>query len=152
MKLLTLSSIVAGACAVLLAARPSRWIPDEAAALRRAGALLWEMSERHQEFSDGRRARRITPADVKQLTESTAGRLRKNRDALARLLPALAPDSRFAIDLARFLQRWPKRDAFLNDLMLPPDDGRVGADISSLAMQVRDTRRTWKTLFPFFRP
>ncbi len=152
MKLLALTSIVAGACAILLAARPFRAGPDEAAALRRAGALLWEMSEKHHEFSDRRRARRITPTAVNQLTESTASRLSKNRDALAGLLPALAHDSRFATDLARFVQRWPNRDAFLNDLLLPPDDGKVGVDISSLAMQVHDTRRRWTTLFPFFRP
>lgn len=152
MKLLALASIIAGACAVLLSARPFRAAPDEAAALRRAGALLWEMSEKHHEFSDRRLARRITPAALQQLTQSAAGRLSKNRDALAGLLPALASDSRFASDLSRFLQRWPDRATLYSDLLLPPEGGKVGIDISSLAMQVRDTRRGWKTFFPLFRP
>lgn len=37
-------------------------------------------------------------------------------------------------------------------LSSPPSTGELGADIGSLAMQVHDTRRRWKTLFPFFRP
>jgi hypothetical protein len=152
MKLLALTLIFAAACALPLVAQQSRSGSDEAAALRRAGALAWEMSERHHEFSDRRIARRITPEAVARLTDATADNLARLRDGLAKVHPSLTPDSRFAMDLARFLERWPDRDAFREDLLLPVGGGRAASDISSLAMQLTDTRRRWRTPFPFFRP
>jgi hypothetical protein len=132
--------------------KPLRKMTDDSAALRRAGALLWEMNERHNEFGYRRRARGITPAATQKMTDALADRITKHRNALERLLPTLSQDTRFAIGVARFLQRWPDRDAIRTDLLLPPSTGALGADIASLAMQVHDSRRTWKTLFPFFRP
>ncbi len=143
--------------AVLLMSRPLRANAavahaDDAAAQRRAGALVWEMSEKHHEWRDRRIARKMTPDKVQKLTESTAGTLAKRRDALAKLLPALTPDTKLAKDLSRFLQRWPDRQAFLDDLQAASAGEASGKDITSLAMQLTDTRRGWKTLFPFFRP
>lgn len=149
-------AIALGALVVVLAllifARPLRAAPDDTAALRRAGALLWEMSEKRQEFSDRHTARGVTPEKARRMAESTSALLARNRDALAVLLPRLTPDSRFAKDLTRFLTKWPNRAAFLDDLLIPNRGGVSGSDIASLAMQVPDTRRGWKTLFPFFRP
>jgi hypothetical protein len=110
------------------------------------------MSEKRQEFSDRHTARGVTPEKARRMAESTSALLARNRDALAALLPRLAPDSRFAKDLSRFLTKWPNRAAFLDDLLIPNRGGVSGVDIASLAMQVSDTRRGWKTLFPFFRP
>lgn len=125
--------------------------PDDAA-LRKASGLVWDMSEWHHEFRDRRLARGITPAKERALAESAAGKFAAHRDKLAALLPKLPPDSRFATDLARFVQAWPTRDAFLQDLLGPTHGEASGLTITSLAMQVTDPRRGWKTLFPFFRP
>lgn len=103
MKAWSLSAGVVGACAVLLAARPLRASPDESA-LRRAGALVWEMTEKRRERSDGRLKRGITPDRVRRMAETTSAALARNRDALAALAPRLAPDSRFAQDVSRFIR------------------------------------------------
>jgi hypothetical protein len=151
------SVAITGALGLLLAALlPTPVLradgPDEAAALRRAGALLWEMSEKHHEFTDRRIARRVTAEQVRSMAEATAARLSRNRDALAGLLPSLTADTRFAQDLTRFLRRWPDRAAFLDDLQAEKAGQESGTHIAGLAMQVKDTRRGWRTLFPFFRP
>ena len=152
MKFLALTVIIAGACALPLRAQPPHANADEAKALRKAGALAWAMSEAHHDYSNKRIARRITPEASQRLAHATADKLAGKRNELARVLPALTGDTRFAIDLARFLERWPDRDALLQDLLLPSDRETLPSDISQLAMQTTDTRRGWKTLFPFFRP
>jgi len=146
--------LILGAAVVLTLSRrvDANAAPDDTAALRRAGALLWKMSEVHHDFSNRRIARKVTPDKVRKLAVSTATSHAKNRAALAKLLPALKPDTRFAGDVTHFLQRWPDRDAFYNDLMSESGGSASGAAITSLAMQVTDTRRRWKTLFPLFRP
>lgn len=121
-------------------------------AMKKASALLWDMSEWHHEFSVRRLARRITPDKARALAESTAAKFAAHRDKLAALVPKLPPGARFTTDLERFVQTWPTRDAFLQDLVGPAHGEKSGSAISSLAMQVSDPRRRWKTLFPFFRP
>lgn len=135
-----------------LLALPFQAGADDAAARGRAGALLWEMSELHHEFGDRHIARGVTPEKARKMAASTAGSLADKRDDLAELLPQLSPDTRFAADLARFLQKWPDRQTFLEDLLVFYNGAQSGVDITSLAMQVSDTRRGWKTPFPMFRP
>lgn len=148
------SSILIGGVVValgLLLARSVRAGSDDAA-LRKAGGLVWEMSEWHQEFRDRRLARRITPDKERALAESTAGKLAAHRNKLAAVLPKLPAGTRFTTDLAHFLQTWPTRNTLLQDLLGDTHGEKSGRAISSLAMQVSDPRRGWKTLFPFFRP
>jgi hypothetical protein len=122
------------------------------AAMKKASALLWDMSEWHHEFSDRRLARGITPDKERVLAQSAAAKFAGHRDKLAALVPKLPPGTRFTTDLERFVQTWPTRDAFLQDLVGPAHGEKSGLAITSLAMQVSDPRRGWKTLFPFFRP
>jgi len=148
------SSLLIGSVVVAVALVMARSVgaaPDDAV-LRKASGLVWDMNEWHHEFSDRRLARGITPDKERALAESVAGKFASHRDKLAALLPKLPPDSRFAADLARFVQTWPTRDAFLQDLLGPTRGEKSGLTMSSLAMQVTDPRRGWKTLFPFFRP
>ncbi len=135
-----------------LLALPFQAGADDVVALGRAGALLWEMSELHHEFGDRHIARGVTPEKARKMAVSTAGRLADKRDELAELLPELPADTRFVADLLRFLQQWPDRQTFLADLLIFYSGAQSGADITSLAMQVPDTRRGWKTPFPIFRP
>ncbi len=128
------------------------FVPNNEAAMKKASALVWDMSEWHHEFSDRRRARGITPDKERALAQSTAAKFAAHRDKLATLVPKLPPEARFTADVARFVQAWPTRDAFLQDLVGPAHGEKSGGAISSLAMQVSDPRRGWKTLFPFFRP
>ena len=65
------------------------------------------------------------------MAASTAGSLADKRDDLAELLPQLSPDTRFAADLARFLQKWPDRQTFLEDLLVFYDGALSGVDITS---------------------
>jgi hypothetical protein len=83
---------------------------------------------------------------------STAGGLADKRDELAQLLPQLPTDTPFVTDLLRFLHKWPDRQTFLDDLLMFSNGAQSGLDITSLAMQVPDTRRGWKTPFAIFRP
>lgn len=147
------SSILIGGVvvALVLLARSVR-AGDGDAVLRKASGLVWEMTEWHHDFNVGRLARGITPDKERALAAATAGKLAAQRNKLAALLPKLPPDARFTIDLARFVQTWPTPDAFLQDLLDPAHGEKSGLAISSLAMQVPDPRRRWKTLFPFFRP
>ena len=149
--LIPLGGIVA-AFVLLMVTRSLGAEPDDRDALRRAGALLWEMNEMHHEFSDGRIARGVTAEKARRMAESTSSVLARNRDALAALLPKLPAASPFAKNLSAFPAKWPDRAAFLNDLLVPHAGGVSGIDITSLVMQVQDTRRGWKTLSPFFRP
>ena len=135
-----------------LLALPFQAGADDVVALGRAGALLWEMSELHHEFGDRHIARGVTPEKARKMAVSTAGRLADKRDELAELLPQLPTDTRFVADLLRFLQKWPDRQTFLDDLLIFYNGAQSGADITSLARQVPDTRRGWKTPFPIFRP
>jgi hypothetical protein len=132
-------------------ARSARGGSDDAA-LRTASGLVWQMTEWRHEFSDRRRARGVTPDEERQLAEAVAGKFASHRNKLAALLPKLTPNTRFATDLAKFVEAWPTRDAFLQDFSGPTHGEKSGMAVSSLAMQVSDPRRGWKTLFPFFRP
>ncbi len=125
---------------------------SEDGALRKASGLVWEMTEWHHEFTVRRLARGITPDKERALAESTAGKFATQRNTLAGLLPKLPPGTRFTTDLAQFVQAWPTRDTFLQDLRDPTHGEKSGLAIASLAMQVTDPRRRWRTLFPFFRP
>ncbi len=50
------------------------------------------------------------------------------------------------------MHRWPDRAAFQKDLHAESAGEASGIDITSLTMQVKDTRSRWNTLFPIFRP
>jgi hypothetical protein len=122
------------------------------AVLPKASGLVWEMTEWHREFSDHRLARGITPDAERALAESTAAKLAAQRDKLEALVSKLPPGTRFTADLTKFVQTWSTRDIFLHDLLGDAHGEQSGLAIASLAMQVTDPRRGWKTLFPLFRP
>ena len=136
---------------VPLVARAARR-PTDDAALKKASALVWDMSEWHHEFSDRRIARGMTPDKERGLAQATATKFASHRDKLAALIPKLAANAKFTNDLARFVQTWPTRDVFLQDLLGAAHGEKSGLAITSLAGQVPDSRRGWKTLFPFLRP
>jgi hypothetical protein len=148
------SSILIGGAVVALAlvAVAAARAGAGGAVLPKASALVWEMTEWHREFSDRRLARGITPDKERALAESTAAKLAAHRDKLAAWAPTLPPGTRFTTDVTMFVQTWRTRDIFLHDLLGDAHGEQSGLAITSLAMQVPDPRRGWKTLFPFFRP
>lgn len=148
---LLIGGLTVGLVLALLLGRSRRGGASDAA-LRTASGLAWEMTELHREFSDGRRARGMTPDRSRALAEATAGTLATRRDRLAALLPTLPPASPFTTAVASFVSAWPTRDTFLNDLLGDAPGEASGLAITSLAMRVTDPRRSWKTLFPLFRP
>lgn len=121
-------------------------------ALERAGALVWEMGDLYWDFANQRIARGMTPDKVARLAARAAGKLADRRDDLAELLPGLDPQSRFAGDVARFVQTWPHRQAFQDELLAFDRSDALGMALGGLKGQVSDPRRGWKTPFPFFRP
>lgn len=128
-------------------------LPGHAAdTLGRAGALLWEMGDIYWDFGNQHTARGMTPDKVASLADKAAGKLAALRGDLAELLPATDPDSRFGADLRRFLERWPDRQAYRDDLLRFYNGEELGMALSNLKGQAPDTRRQWKTPFPFFRP
>ena len=126
-------------------------------ALGRAGGLLWEMGEIEQTFSDQRITRRLTEAALDDLATRTATQLASRRDSLARLLPALDPNTALAQDLAAFVATWPDTPAFKASLLHADGDGphtqrRLTLALGSLKSRAPDRRAHWKTPFPFLRP
>ncbi|MCM8614165.1 hypothetical protein [Accumulibacter sp.] len=119
----------------------------------RAGALLGSMKELGQQYRDLQFRRGGMSAVARAAAaDSTAQRLAAYREDLARLSPQIAAGTRFATDLGQFLQKWPDEGAIRQDLL---DDGwgeRIQTEITSLWLQVPDTRSAWKTPFPLFRP
>lgn len=121
-------------------------------ALDKAGALVWEMGDIYWDFGTRHIARGMTPDKVAALAAKAAGKLAARRDDLKALLPDLDPQSRFAQDLERFVARWPDRKAFQDNLLRFYSEEELGMALGGLKSQVSDTRRGWKTPFPFFRP
>jgi hypothetical protein len=120
--------------------------------MERAGALVWDMGEMYWDFNNQHIARGMTPEKVKRLAVKVARKMASRRDDLAELLPALAPESPFARDVKRFVEGWPDRQAFQDDLLRFGQGEELGMALSGLKSQVPDSRRGWKTPFPFFRP
>ena len=121
-------------------------------ALRQAGALLWGMGDIYWDFGNRHIARGVTPDQVASMARKAAGELASRRDELAELLPRLDPQSRFAGDLSRFVDRWRGKQTFQDDLLRFYQGGELGVALGGLKSQVSDSRRSWKTPFPFFRP
>lgn len=118
----------------------------------RAGALLWEMGDIYWDFGNQHIARGMTPDKVASIADKAAGKLASLRGDLAELLPGIDPESRFGGDLRRFLERWPDRQSYRDDLLRFYQVEELGTALGNLKGQVADTRRHWKTPFPFFRP
>lgn len=119
---------------------------------RRAAALAWEMTEIHHRFSDQRMSRGMTAERERTLADDAARKLAKIRDELAALSARLPTATRFSTDVAAFVKRWPSQQALFAELSNATHGEALGVAITSLAMQVSDPRRGWKTLFPFLRP
>ncbi len=120
--------------------------------LGKAGALLWEMGDTYWDFGNRHIARSMTPEKVAALAEKAAGKLAARRSDLLDLLRELDPETRFAVELRQFLERWPDRKAYRDDLLRFGEGEELGLALSGLKGQVRDTRTRWQTPFPFFRP
>lgn len=120
--------------------------------LERIGALVWEMGEVRTDFYNQRIARGVTPEKVDSLAASAARKLVGSRDALAALVPQIEAGSRLAVELQTFVDAWPDRQSFNDDLLNSGLGDRMGQMLGSLQGQARDTRSRWKTPFPFMRP
>ena len=119
---------------------------------RKAGALLWEMGDVYSDFGNQHRARGMTPDKVQAMADMEAGKLAKLRQGLAELVPDLDPQTRLGQDLQRFLEGWPDRTAFRDDLLRFGTNEKLGRALGGLKFQVSDPRSEWRTPFPFFRP
>lgn len=128
------------------------WPGHAASPLDQAGALLWEMGEIYTDFGYHRLARGMTPEKVERLAGKVAYKLASRRDELAAVLPGLDPESDLTRELKRFLENWPGRQAFQDELLSADEGVNLGMALGSLKMQAPDTRRHWRTPFPFFRP
>ena len=136
-----------------LAAVPLHADENPPEVLEKAGAMLGAMKEEGQAYQDSRFKRGgLTPEARAALARKTALRLAGYRDDLAALAPRLHPDTRFAADLGRFVERWPDDSAFRRDLLDDRWGERVQLEITSLWLQVPDRRPAWKTPLPLFRP
>ena len=120
--------------------------------LREAGALLWEMGDIYSDFGYQHIARGMTPDKVQAMADKAAGKLARHRDALAELLPDLDSQTRLGQDLPRFLDGWPDRAAFRDDLLRFGKNEKLGRALGGLKFQVSDPRSQWRTPFPLFRP
>ncbi len=122
-------------------------------ALERAGSLLGTMKGLMQTYRDGQYKRPPLTADARAASaRTTAARLAGYRHQLVNLAPKFDSGSRFATDVDRLLKRWPDSDAIRQELLDENWGERLQTVITGLWLQVPDSRVTWKTLFPWFRP
>lgn len=133
-----------------VAARPAK--ADDATAAR-AGALLGTMKEAVQAHRDAQYKRPPLDAQSRAAAAQRLARsLARQRDDLARLAPQAQAGSRFAADLARFLEHFPDEAAIRANLLDDSWGERLATDLTGLWFQAADKRSTWKTPFPVFRP